>query len=301
MVRYNWIESGNRQLDLVESGSAALYNDSSYAKTYVYGNILVEPDGAGNSQILHYGGDNGTTSRYRKGDLYFYNNTVISTRNSNTTLARLSTQDESMHAFNNVIYTTSSGSALAMSNDAGTLNLHHNWIKTDWVNSHNGSPTGSVNDQGNNLNGTDPLFADFGNQDFSLLNNSPLIDAGTAVSALHLPDHDLTHEYVAHTSSTIKQIVNLPDIGAFEYTLTLSLGEYASEEMVLYPNPGTSWIRLANVDPLSLQSVEVYSMDGRLLRTSSETVLDVSKMDCGLYMVKVTTSEAEAVFRFAKR
>ncbi len=215
-VCYNWIESGNRQLDLVDSGSSALYDDTSYDTTYVYGNILIEPDGAGNSQIIHYGGDSGTSSRYRKGDLYFYNNTVISTRNSNTTLVRLSTQDETMHAFNNIMYNTISGNFLAMINDEGTLNVEHNWIKSNWVDSHNGSATGTVNDLGNNLTGTDPSFSDFQNQDFSLMNSSNLIDQGMTVPSMHLPYHALNNEYVIHASGAGKNVINMLDIGAFE-------------------------------------------------------------------------------------
>ncbi|WP_419641612.1 hypothetical protein, partial [Thiolapillus sp.] len=63
----------------------------------MYGNVLIEPDGAGNSQMVHYGGDSGDSgdsgneSIYRKGTLYFYHNTVVSTRDGNTTLVRLST------------------------------------------------------------------------------------------------------------------------------------------------------------------------------------------------------------------
>lgn len=300
VVRYNWIESGNRQLDLVESGSSALYNDPSYGTTYVYGNILVEPDGAGNSQILHYGGDNGTTSQYRKGNLYFYNNTVISTRNSNTTLARLSTQDETMHAFNNVIYNTSSGSSLAMTNDAGTMNLSYNWIKTNWVNSHSGSPSGTVNDQGNNLNGTDPFFTDPVNQDFSLQNTSPMIDAGTAIPSIHLPDHDLVNEYVRHTSSIAKQVVNSLDIGAFEYQPTLSISDAPQERITLYPNPGASRVHIRNVETNTLQSVAVYSVNGQLLLTSTDPVIDVTDIGSGIYFVKVQTSESQTVIRFIK-
>ena len=106
IVRNNWIESGNRQLDLVDAeDSQTLVNHPNYHTTYVYGNILIEPDNAGNSQIMHYGGDSGTTADYRKGELYFYNNTVISTRSGNTTLVRLSTEDETCKAFNNIIYT----------------------------------------------------------------------------------------------------------------------------------------------------------------------------------------------------
>jgi len=301
VVRYNWIESGNRQLDLVESGSSALYNDPSYSTTYVYGNILIEPDGAGNSQVLHYGGDNGTTSQYRKGNLYFYNNTVVSTRNSNTTLARLSTQDETMEAFNNVIYNTNSGSTLAMINDGGTLNLHHNWIKTNWVNSHNGSPSGTVNDQGNNLSGTDPLFTDFGNQDFSLQNTSSLIDAGDAIPSIHLPDHDLLNEYVVHTGSTAKQVVNALDIGAFEYQPILSTVDISQEKIGLYPNPGATKIYLNNLETSALHSVAFYSMDGQLILTSTDTEIDVTGLGSGVYFVMVTTLDSNAVLRFIKR
>ncbi len=46
------IESGSRQLDLVESDNDDIVDDPSYGTIFVYGNVLVEPDGAGNSQIV---------------------------------------------------------------------------------------------------------------------------------------------------------------------------------------------------------------------------------------------------------
>ena len=67
VIRYNWIEGGNRQLDLVETDYAEIAGDPAYDATFVYGNILIEPEDAGNSQILHYGGDGGDTSMYRQG------------------------------------------------------------------------------------------------------------------------------------------------------------------------------------------------------------------------------------------
>ena len=71
-VRYNWIEGGNRQLDLVDAeDSMDLVEHPSYRKTFVYGNVLVETDGSGNSQIVHYGGDSGNEGFYRKGDPLF--------------------------------------------------------------------------------------------------------------------------------------------------------------------------------------------------------------------------------------
>ncbi len=47
VIRYNWIEGGNRQLDLVETSSDTLRGDASYARTFVYGNVLLEPAGGG--------------------------------------------------------------------------------------------------------------------------------------------------------------------------------------------------------------------------------------------------------------
>ncbi len=80
-----YIESGNRQLDLVDGEDhPSVVNHPRYGQTFVYGNILVEPDGAGNSQSVHYGGDSGTLTDYRKGTLYFFHNTVISTLGGNT-------------------------------------------------------------------------------------------------------------------------------------------------------------------------------------------------------------------------
>ena len=126
VVRYNWIEDGNRQLDLVDAeDSAVLVNHPSYTTTFVYGNILIESDGEGNSQILHYGGDSGTTADYRKGTLHFFHNTVVSTRSGNTTLMRLSTNEEHADVRNNIIYTTAAGSRLAMLSESGDHGSPH--------------------------------------------------------------------------------------------------------------------------------------------------------------------------------
>jgi hypothetical protein len=181
VVRYNWIESGNRQLDLVDAeDSMDLVNDPGYRKTFVYGNMLVEPEGAGNSQIVHYGGDSGSLSFYRKGTLHFYNNTVVSTRTGNTTLLRLSTNDETCDCRNNIVWTTATGSHLALLSEAGVLHLRNNWLKSGWVASH-GSLTGTLYDDGANLTGSDPGFIDSVSQDYHLVQQSPCVNAGVTL------------------------------------------------------------------------------------------------------------------------
>lgn len=221
VVRYNWIEGGNRQLDLVDAeDSEVLVNHPSYHTTHVYGNILIEPDESGNSQIIHYGGDSGTEADYRKGDLYLFNNTVISTRSGNTTLIRLSTNDETAHVFNNVIYNTAAGSKMAMIAGDGTFNMQNNWTKTGWQVCHC-SPAGSVNNLGGNLTGSDPLFKNFDQQDFVPTENSPLVNTGMAIPAFLLPGHNLNMEYVKHQTKKVKIVSGNLDMGAYELFQTL--------------------------------------------------------------------------------
>jgi len=136
VIRYNWIEGGNRQLDLVDGeDSIQIQTHPKYRETHVYGNLLIEFDGQGNRQIVHYGGDSGTTSAYRKGTLYFYNNTIVSTRTDRNTMLRLSTNDEHCDARNNIFYSTLPGSDLAFLAEAGVLDLTHNWVKPGWITS----------------------------------------------------------------------------------------------------------------------------------------------------------------------
>jgi hypothetical protein len=79
VIRYNFIESGARLLDLVEpEDTAGIIVDQT---TYVYGNILVNDyaesaDSPKSSAMIHFGFDN-DPAESRQGSLYFYNNTVF--------------------------------------------------------------------------------------------------------------------------------------------------------------------------------------------------------------------------------
>jgi len=217
VVRYNWIESGNRQLDLVEADGSGINTLSGYNSTFVYGNVLIEPNGAGNSQIIHYGGDNGTTSTYRKGTLYFFGNTVVSTRTGNTTLMRLSTNSETCDCRNNVIYVSAAGSFLGLIDDTGILNHRNNWFKTGYISSHSGGAMqGTVTDQGGTVAGTTPGFLNEGAQDFSLATTSNCRDTGTSLHA-SVSAHPVNREYVKHQQDQARFADATFDIGAFEY------------------------------------------------------------------------------------
>lgn len=217
VVRYNWIEAGNRQLDLVEAEDSVLIrNAPEYRKTFVYGNVLLETENTGNNQITHYGGDNGNAATYRKGTLYFYNNTIVSTRTGNTTLFRLSSNDETCDARNNIFYVTANGANLAMLDDTGALFISHNWLKPNWRESFS-NPNANVIDEGGHILGASPNFANEAAQDFRLASGSGAINAGTILNGDVLPAYNVARQYVKHQSSEARPVNGAYDIGAYEF------------------------------------------------------------------------------------
>jgi len=216
VVRYNWIEGGNRQLDLVEGeDSVIIRTDPSYRATHVYGNILIEPAGAGNRQITHYGGDGGNTSNYRNGTLYFYNNTIVSTRTDRTTLFRLSNNSQRCDARNNIFYASAAGNTVSLLDVSGVLDFQHNWIKPGWVNSF-GSFTGTVNNLGGNVETVSPGFVNEAAQNYKLAAGSAAIDVGTSLHPNVLPAHNVVRQYVKHQRSQARPVHSTIDIGAYE-------------------------------------------------------------------------------------
>jgi len=211
VIRYNWIEDGNRQLDLVDSGHAALLNNAQYRSTFVYGNVLVEHEGQGNRQIVHYGGDSGNHSRYRKGTLYFYHNTVYSNRSRNTLMA-ISTNDESAELHNNIIF----GLDLAIVDGNGIVNMKNNWLSSGWVDSHS-NLGGQITESGS-INGSNPGFLNIGNNNYYLSSQSACINQSAALATGAL-SHPVNWEYLPQgsSSSTGKQRSSTNDLGAYNF------------------------------------------------------------------------------------
>lgn len=217
VVRYNWIEGGNRQLDLVDAEDSVLIrNDVGYHTTHVYGNILIEPAGDGNRQMIHYGGDGGTSSMWRNGTLYLYGNTMISERTDRTTWMRLSSNAESCDARDNIMVTVAAaGSTLSLLDTDGVLTLTHNWFKPGFVTSF-GTFQGTVNNDGTSVLGAAPGFVNQTARNYRLAAGSACIDAGTALNAAVLPANDLVRQYVVHKQSEMRPVSAPLDIGAYE-------------------------------------------------------------------------------------
>lgn len=216
VIRYNWIESGNRQLDLVETDYADIADHPAYDRTFVYGNILVEPEGAGNSQILHYGGDG--DGYYREGSLFFYHNTVISTRSGNTTLMRLATNAASADIRNNLFLTTAGGSYLAITSGRGQIHMQTNWLPDGWRETHEASldPGAQVVAVDNTIGG-DPGLVDVANGDYTLRSGALAADCGGAIAQTALStEGPVNWQYRSHQARSQRPDDDLPDAGAFE-------------------------------------------------------------------------------------
>src|SRR5688572_4429648 len=217
VIRYNWIEGGNRQLDLVDGEDSRLIaSDPSYRSAHVYGNVLIERDNDGNRQMIHYGGDSGGSASYRKGTLYVFNNTFVSLRGDRTTLFRASTTDETIDARNNIFYSTAAGTTVSLADASGVFFLSRNWIKPGWVNSF-GTFAGTVNNDGTMVTGSAPGFLDEAGQNYHLASGSHCVNAGGNLHPAVLPDHNVTLQYVRHRATEPRPSDGIFDIGAFEF------------------------------------------------------------------------------------
>ncbi len=237
VIRYNWIDSGNRQLDLVNSSKESFYTHPSYKKTYVYGNILVESVPVGNRQIVHFGGE-GTNYETHRGTLYFYNNTIVSKRTDATTLFRLSSSGVRVDARNNIFYVTGPGDTLevCVSGGGGVLDLSHNWFKSGWVYCFTDDLQVIINDDHTSVvDKKAPKFVDEENGDYRLLPGASVVDRGTELHPDVPEEHALTMQYVVHQSGEPRpQSKEKPedkhiDIGAYELPSGNELGEYMKE------------------------------------------------------------------------
>ena len=168
VVRFNRFEEGAHAIDLVDATdfSAQAMALPSYRKTYVYGNIIIKNGNTGT--LIHYGGDMaGGEANFRKGTLYFFNNTVYATGNGAVQMFQLSTTDERAEVWNNILAwaPTVQYASLRAKQDldpscvdskgapcqsGGVVNLGKNWINANWADSDpyhvvNGQVTGQTN------------------------------------------------------------------------------------------------------------------------------------------------------------
>ena len=179
--------------------------------------MLVETDGSGNRQIAHYGGDNGTTSKYRKGTLHFYQNTLVSYRTDRTTLFRLSTNEERADVRNNVFYVTAAGSTLSLVDATGILDLTHNWFKPGRVADLRHARRHDQRRRHVGRQRARPAFATSRRRTFGWRMTSINVNAGTTLAPASAAGPRRTvQQYVKHQGIEPRSNDGVADLGAYE-------------------------------------------------------------------------------------
>jgi len=304
VVRYNWIAGGNRLLDLVDASNTDLNSHPDYRKTFVYGNILLEQDG-GNNQVIHYGGDSGNVANYRKGKLYFYNNTLYSIRAGNTTLLRLSTHEEEADIRNNILYVTAAGSRLALLESSGRADIYHNLLKPGWVDSHSENFFGTINDDGTSVQTEAPGFQNPSANDFSLAAGSMAIDAGTDLHSEISAAYSLDWAYQPHQDQQPRTTMNLLDIGAYEFmsTSTATLSPLSSAGINLSPNPFRNTLQFSGDLPASGSAkVSITDLQGKQwFYGTLRPTLDLSSLPDGFFLLLIQSENNNFISRIIKQ
>ncbi|MCW7537125.1 right-handed parallel beta-helix repeat-containing protein [Aquabacterium sp. A7-Y] len=223
VIRYNRIEDGARALDLVETEDyyVLIKDDPAYRRTYVYGNQIVK-DGRKGSTI-HYGGDHaGNEDSYRKGTLYFFNNTVHITGDDYAVIFQISTTEETAEVWNNVFLFDAAIPYPRMRDkqdnadgipSGGIVNLGRNWIDARWTDAGLWHQVGgALNGVANLITGRTPPV-DL--QTLQPLAGSPVVNAGQE-SPQAVRNLAVTYQLDARGLPVPRRSVGGIDLGAAE-------------------------------------------------------------------------------------
>lgn len=144
-----------------------------------------------------------------------------------------------------------------------------------------------------NTSSTDPLFTDAANDDFTLQSGSPAKDTG---------DNSKIPSGVVTDLLGAQRIFNTTvDMGAYEFGAVLGLEDYTTlENFKLYPNPVSDTLNI-QLDR-DLEKIEIYSILGRMVFTKTNSMINVSNLSSGMYIIKVYTQDGKiGVKRFVKK
>ncbi len=249
VIRYNWIESNARTLDLVEAEDASLVvAEPSYGNAYVYGNILIneidtEDNYASAANMVHFGADNMANDATgectasepvcRTGTLYFFHNTVIIkdyrtiVQGSDWVQDRifeLSVTGATADIRNNIfhLYAPNGYPNLTLMARHGTANLNGaNWITGGWVEhvfeTNWTHWTGTVNYNGTLLEGETPQLVNIGSVSGSLAadnymptETSPVVDQASVLAPQVISaGYNLTKMYQLHQSRVPRAVAGV--------------------------------------------------------------------------------------------
>ncbi|MDB6057057.1 MAG: putative polysaccharide-degrading enzyme, partial [Verrucomicrobiales bacterium] len=144
--------------------------------------------------------------------LYFYNNTVVSTRKDGTQLFWTSTNDEICDARNNIFFTEGGGrSLILMRYGKGILQFENNYLKPGYRHAAEAKDA-IVRGEKTSVLDTTPAFVDGPGENFHLSARSICRGNAKALAPAALP---VEREYKKHQSSTPLPAGQKLSIGAY--------------------------------------------------------------------------------------
>ncbi|MEO7324613.1 MAG: hypothetical protein ABIW82_07270 [Dokdonella sp.] len=229
VVRYNVFASNcGNQMSLLNStgGQALIWGDPGYSTTYIYGNVF-DVSMQSNTSLALYGGDANSTTTYRQGTLYFYNNTLTVKGDNMTTspypsvfLFHMDLQNAIADIRNNIFFTTpatagAEGKIQVMSYGAGTANLANNWVSPSAAQFWLGHPVAGAVVNGWNTNmgaNNNPMMQ----QDLRPASGSPLLDAAAPLAVGVISSGNRPNGVAGLGAGMIRPSDGHLDIGAYE-------------------------------------------------------------------------------------
>jgi parallel beta-helix repeat protein len=138
-----------------------------------------------------------------------------------------------------------------------------------------------------------PLFTDASNEDFTLNATSPAIDAGSTLTS-----------QVDDFQGNLRDD-GTPDIGAYEYFVPLSINDFKTHSIKVFPNPSIEKIYVTS-DNNNIVSIVVTDLSGKqvILKeqlNSISIIISLEELHSGLYFVKVITDEGSETFKTIKK
>jgi hypothetical protein len=313
-IYYNWIEGAvYHELELIGPDPAggvpaALKREDSD----VVGNVLrkraTSYGSAGTFYVTRFGGDGTGES---KGRYRVVNNTIVL---GTSAAFRLFDGLESVEMHNNV-FASSTGTPApivrtveAVWTAGEQISGQNNWVQNGLTQAPAGW-TGTVS-------GAQPGFRNFGSDDLTPAEGSPLINGGTSAPqspqefsfpsplfppAAHPPQHTL----LVPGSAVPRPLIGLPDIGAFEFQQSTNVAqaeepaEYRLEQN--YPNPFNpttvisyqlsvvSEVRLVVYDLLGQEVAEL--VNKKKAPGSYEVKFDAARFSSGVYIYRLTAGD----------
>jgi len=141
---------------------------------------------------------------------------------------------------------------------------------------------------------SDPMFVDTAANDFDIQLGSPAIEAGTStgISSL-IPGTDF--------AGGSRVVYSTIDMGAYENQLYSSLNELEKTNiMTIYPNPTNDILNIETKE--TIESIQVYTLTGLLVKTitSPNTIISLSDLMTGIYLMEVRTDNQVYINKITK-